>query len=370
LCVNLWFPKPAGYKVDVSFSVGVSVASGEPMTVASLSDIWQRVQNDAALRAEVERLRKVKAMEVDAYTRLKVRLPFFCCGAFNGGVRKGEHFVGAAAFVLDIDHYSNDEAKLEALKMQLAADERVALLFRSPGGDGLKVVFVLDSTCADTKVFSDSYKAFAFRFAEQYELTKYMDFRTADATRACFLSADATAYINPMAELVSWQSLVAVLPKLPLDNTIPFAPDLTLGSASSDSAENEAVVKPLAEAERVNCSHNIAPDVYADILRKLQTKARPNPMQREVAQPERLQLVVAPIAAAALLEGVQLLNVKDIQYGKQLRFGCGNDLAEVNVFYGKRGFSVVEVVRTTHSSTLAAVCVVLSEQAIFATFKE
>ena len=50
--------------------------------------------------------------------------------------------------------------------------------------------------------------------------------------------------------------------------------------------------------------------------------------------------------------GVQLYEVQDIQYGKKLRFRMGQKLAEVNLFYGKRGFSVVQTPRGGTSAEL------------------
>lgn len=368
---------------DTSVFGGATVTAAVPMAAITLGNLWQQVRNDASLRAEVERLRKVKAMEAEAYTRLKVRLPYFCGSSFKGGVRRSEFFEGAEVLVLDIDHYSNDAVILEALKVRLSEDERVAMAFVSPGGDGLKLLFVLAKACDDTKQFSDVYKAFAYRFAEQYDLTKYMDFRTFDATRVCFLSSDEKAYFNPMAERVEWEGLVPTLPvleerKLVKDATIPFLDDAPMASeagkvmasplvATADAPTHKAAAsKETAAGE--NCSHNINPDVYADILRKLQAKARPNPKRREVAQPERLQAVVAPVAMEAQAQGITLAEVRDIQYGKQMVFHSGNHSAEINVFYGKRGFSVVEVVRNAHSMTLAKLCVFIAEQVIYRDF--
>jgi hypothetical protein len=40
--------------------------------------------------------------------------------------------------------------------------------------------------------------------------------------------------------------------------------------------------------------------------------------------------------------GVILYEIINIQYGKKLRFKTGNRGAEINLFFGRRGFSVVQ----------------------------
>lgn len=50
--------------------------------------------------------------------------------------------------------------------------------------------------------------------------------------------------------------------------------------------------------------------------------------------------------------GVTIAEVINIQYGKKIRFKMGMKQAEVNLFYGKRGFSVVQSPRTGTNADL------------------
>lgn len=50
--------------------------------------------------------------------------------------------------------------------------------------------------------------------------------------------------------------------------------------------------------------------------------------------------------------GLEVYEVIDINYGKKFRIRMGNKMAELNVFYGKRGFSVVESPRNGTDSEL------------------
>lgn len=315
----------------------------------SLEALFHRLRDDAGLRDDIARLRRVKQLDTAAYTRLKTRLPFFCCGCFRDGIRRGEHFERIEAWVLDVDKLGGDEAGLAALEARLRADERVALLFRSPGADGLKLLFLLDEPCTDTKQFSDAYKAFAFAFGEQYGLGKHIDFRTSDVTRVCFLSHDPHAYVNPLADRVVWRAL---LPE-------QTQPELAGLFAAPAAAEAPAPEKP-------GRSHAIHPDTYADILRRLQTRARPNPVRRDVFVPEALNLALPAVQAALEVEGVAVAEVRDIQFGKQLCVQCGNDKAEINLFYGKKGFSVVQVPKRNTNESLCQLAAFVAEQAIFA----
>lgn len=311
----------------------------------SLEAVFHRVRDDAALREDIARLRRVRQIDVSAYARLKSRLPFFCGARFTGGIRRSAHFECIEWMILDMDHYDGSEADLAALRARLCADERVALLFRSPGGEGLKLVFRLSAPCTDTKRFSDAYKGFAFAFAEQYGLGRYMDLRTCDATRVCFLSSDPEAYINPMSDTVAWE---AYLPEQAQPVFSAFEP----------AAAEVPVEKP-------GRSHQIHPETYADILQKLQTKARPNPMKRDIHVPEALQAAMPSVVRALEAEGMQVSAQRDIQYGRQLSVAHGANKAGINVFYGKRGFSVVLVPRQGDHPELGALVVFLAEQAIF-----
>lgn len=326
-----------------------AAAALEPVTVEAL---FHRLRDDATLRDDTTRLRRVRQLDASAYNRLKTRLPYFCCGRFRAGIRRSEHFEQIEAWVLDVDHYSHDEAELSALVARLQADERVALLFRSPGGDGVKLLFRLHEPCTDSKRFSDAYKAFAFAFGEQYGLGKHVDFRTSDVTRVCFLAHDPLAFINPMAEPIHWQAL--------LPETVQPAM-AELWAAREAAPEAEAGQAP----EKPGRSHAIHPDTYTEILRKLQAKARPNPLARAVFVPEAVALALPVVQAALECQGIGVAEVRDIQYGKQLALRCGLDVAALNLFYGKRGFSVVQVPRRNTNDSLGQLAAHVAEQAIF-----
>lgn len=333
--------------------------------------LLERLRNDQTLRDDILRLRKVRLMDGDAYRRLKARLPYFCCADFREGVRRTAHFIAAGAFVIDVDHYSAQPSDLGALRARLlVADDRIVMAFISPGGDGLKLLFRLDRPCTDTKQFSDFYKSFAASFGEKHGLTPYIDFRTADATRACFLSHDPEAYCDPIAEPVCWQAWLpeSVQPAL----TRLLAGEQThAGTAPVSPGTPEAATSlPIASIPEQmppppNKSHAIRPDVYAEILRKLKTQARPNPVQRPLFVPAALDLVLPVIREALSAQSIEVVSTTDIQYGKQLTLAHGVHQAALNLFYGKKGFSIVVVPKRNTHPELSELAQYVAEQAVY-----
>jgi len=101
--------------------------------------------------------------------------------------------------VIDVDHCF-DLAELDRenqLKEKLKSDQRIGLMYTSPSGTGLKLVFSISEPLTNSKRFADFYLAFAGKFARQYELEKFVDFKTHDISRISFLNVDLMAYYNP-----------------------------------------------------------------------------------------------------------------------------------------------------------------------------
>ena len=317
---------------------------------ATLDALYARITGDNSLRDDIDRLRRVRQMDQAAYTRLKVRLPYLCAAQCREGVRRTDHFEAINWFTLDVDHYSGSAEELRLLADRLRADERVALMFVSPGGDGIKLLFRLEQPCTDTKRYSDAYKGFAFAFGQQYDLGKHVDFRTSDATRVCFLSYDEQAYCNPESVPVDWRQY--------LPEQAQPALALLVAGDQQESASPGPAGKP-------GSSHQIHPETYAEILARLKTRARPNPMKRDVFVPEALQAVMPAVQQALSAEGITLEFVRDISFGRQLSLTHGQFKAELNLFYGRKGFSVVHVPKRNTHPKLADVAIMVVEQAIY-----
>lgn len=329
----------------LNFYCGNNIQSAEALSVMSWLQLAETIKSDLKLKDDILRMRRVRTLDEQAYDRLKLKLPFFCTSQFKLGVRRGEFFEQSLAFILDIDGCGRTAPELEFWRKELWADDRVTALFTSPGGDGLKLLFLLQEPVCSTKQYSDFYKAFAFEFAARHRLNDFVDHRTSDCTRCCFLSHDADLLERKHPQYVDWKAyepLARLSEPLDLFNA-------GAGTSASDTKDHP------------NTSHNIRPDVYADILKKLETKARPK-NQKYPYVPSLLEAMLPEIRQALEAQGITLTEAIDIQHGKKLQLGMGRDMAEVNVFFGKKGFSVVNVPKRQANESLAQLAVFIIEQ--------
>lgn len=318
----------------------------EPLKKVPLDYIYNSIRNPKPeIQNLIRRLRIVRDMDTKCYAQLKRELPFLVCGAFNPPFRKNENFAYTEYFFVDIDHIEAKGMVLSQVRMHIQADNRVVMSFLSPSEDGLKVLFKFKDRCYDAGVYSLFYKAFVKQFSQQYGLEQVLDAKTCDVSRACFISMDSEAYFNPNAEPVDWNQYMA------MDN-----PQELFTQKHSLERELKASVKQQKEEERV--MKDVDPDA-AEILKiKELLKLRKTPKERaEVYVPEQLNEVIADVKKAIEETGMQVTEILNINYGKKIRMKLGHRLAEVNLFYGKRGFSVVKSPRTGTNAELNDLCV-------------
>lgn len=87
---------------------------------------------------------------------------------------------------------------VDALKQQLIADGHffTVLAFRSPGGNGLKWVIVIDLTKADHKTWFHAVRNYLLANYGDSLTPKMVDSQCQNVSRACFLCYDPQAYVN------------------------------------------------------------------------------------------------------------------------------------------------------------------------------
>lgn len=305
-----------------------------PLTVEQLHRAL--VSPKQAFADQLAQLRAVKSIDEKRYRELKKKLPYLVCGRFHPPVRRKENFAAIECFILDMDHLSDAGRPLEELRRQLQQDERVLLSFASPGADGLKLLFKLDKPCTDPALFSAFYKLFARSFAEKYDLMKVMDFRTSDVTRACFMSVDADAWYNPEAQPVSIESCV---------NPADYR--------QTEKALKE-VDKEIKEAttRREPAGTNPPDDVLARIKQRLNPNAR-QPRQKQYYVPEEVDDALGKLQQGLAGYEMEIVETAPINYGRKVKVKAGAYWAEINIFYGKRGFSVVKTTKSGSNAELA-----------------
>lgn len=287
--------------------------------------------------SQMNQLRIVRNIDAKQYSILKRQLPYVVCGMFNPPYRRTENFAYTEYFILDIDHIYDKGLDVGQIKERLKADPRVVLCFLSPSEDGLKVLFRLKERCYDAGLYSLFYKTFLKDFSLHYGLEQVIDERTSDVCRACFVSIDAEAYYNPNAERVDMDFY------LPKDNVGML---FDLKSSLAKEVKEQATT---AEKEE----RSIDPD--ADVMQRVKALLNPKGTTKQKPAPyvpQRLDDIMDDLKRYVEETGVLLYEVQNIQYGKKLRFRMGQKLAEVNLFYGKRGFSVVQTPRGGTSAEL------------------
>ena len=68
--------------------------------------------------------------------------------------------------------------------------------------------------------------------------------------------------------------------------------------------------------------------------------------QKPIFVPQVLNDIIDDLVQYIEQTGVSVTEVRNIQYGKKLRFDLGLKEAELNLFFGRKGFSVVSSPRT------------------------
>ncbi len=312
-------------------------APADPLHPLSVETYYRALVNPKQQFADyIAQLRAVKSIDEKRYRELKKQLPYLVCGLFHPPVRRKENFASIQCFIMDLDHFSEAGRQLEQVRQQMQADERVMLGFVSPGADGLKLLFRLSQPCTDAALFSAFYKLFARHFAEQHDLMQVVDFRTSDVTRACFMSVDAEAWYRPEAQPIQLSEYVDAL---------------NFGQAEKDLKEAEKTIKELA-AKR----ESLPTEPPADVLTRIRQKLNPNarqPRQKQYYVPEEVDQALAMLQQGLAPYEMQIVETAPINYGRKVRVKADQLWAEINIFYGKRGFSVVKTTKSGSNAELA-----------------
>lgn len=318
-------------------SLGLHItAPDDPLQKVDLEKVWHAIQSpkqDTAAR--IRQLRIVRNLNPKQYSSLKRDLPYLVCGMFNPPRRRIENFAYTEYFILDLDHLSAKDIDLAQLRSEIQQDPRVVLCFTSPSEDGLKVMFHLGERCYDAGIFSLFYKLFAQKFSQQYSIQQVIDMKTCDVSRACFVSMDADAYYNPNPENVDLKSYVDAESQFNFFNLAN-----TLEREAKEQKQSETTI------EVPQPKSDVGDDVMANIRAILNPSARPVYQKPPAYVPQQLEDVIAELRTHITQTGVEITEIQNIQYGKKIRTHVGTKMAETNVFYGRKGYSVVISPRT------------------------
>lgn len=323
--------------------------------IQSPADMLRKVQEEylhhsllhpkPEMAARLRQLRVAYRIDSKQYSVQKRSLPYVVCGIFNPPYRRTENFAYIENFIIDIDHLASKELSVADVRKRVQADSRVLMCFTSPSEDGLKVMFRLSERCYDAGLFSIFYKEFLRQFSSQYQLEQVADSRTSDVTRACFISVDSEAYYNVLADPVYLSEFV--------DTSRPL--DVFDTKSQQDNEEKEAA-KQQKELEREEHQPDPNKEVMERIKQQLNPKARPSSQKPPVFVPQQLVEIMDSLKKYIEETGLIVTDIISIQYGKKIRIRMGIKEAEINLFFGKRGFSVVKSPRCGTNDELNDVC--------------
>jgi len=99
------------------------------------------------------------------------------------------------------------------------------------------------------------------------------------------------------------------------------------------------------ETKQDNAVPSANNDPDSETIEKIKAILNPNAkikMQKPPAYiPQALENIMDDLKLFIDKAGIELTEIINIQYGKKMRFKLGARQAEINLFYGKKGFSVV-----------------------------
>jgi len=164
------------------------ISNTKPYRTINVLDAYTLIKGHWNIE-RTQTLRQIKEVqEARAYKASQFNYVCFS-GVFTK--RSEKHFQHhSGLMVLDFDHLPD----VDGVKNMLLADDSLetVLLFRSPSGDGLKWVIIIDICLMDHKNY---FKAVNNYLKQTYQLE--VDASGKDLARACFLPYDPQVYINP-----------------------------------------------------------------------------------------------------------------------------------------------------------------------------
>jgi len=316
---------------------GTSItSSADKLAKVTIEYLYNSIRNPKPeIAARISQLRVVRDLDAKRYAAMKKALPYIVCGCFSPPFRRTENFAFIECFFIDIDHLGEKGLDISQTRAELQQDSRVVLCFLSPGEDGLKVLFRLKEKCYDHGVYSLFYKQFIKSFSDRYHLEQVIDKVTSDVCRACFVSLDGNAYYNPSAEPVDMNDYVDESdPQSMFDIKHSFDKQIHEGAAVESQTE-----------------HAPGSDELQHIRDILKLKTRPS-SKPEAYVPQQLEEIMGDLKLFVEETGLVVTDTLSISYGKKIRMQIGVKQAEVNVFFGKRGFSVVKSPRSGTNAEL------------------
>lgn len=182
------------YYKNIYDITGNSFSKPNIAPIRALFDCIKTGGKKSSIRHRIEELRGTTNKELKS--QRKCLLPVVTWqGVFK--TRNDDGLMALSSLIcIDIDHKSaNEIAALLGILMTL---EFVLAIFRSPSGDGLKVIIKTDLSCPE--YYKNCYKQLEMFFSQQLRVIP--DDNCEPLSQGCFLSYDPDIYVN--SSVVDW----------------------------------------------------------------------------------------------------------------------------------------------------------------------
>jgi hypothetical protein len=320
-------------------SIGYHIRqSNDPLNTISLDQLGKRIKNPPQKFVDfIMQLRSVLSIDTNKYRQMKTQLPYVVAARFNPSFRKTNHFGSTDYFIVDIDHLSDKEIDYVQLFGKLKEDKRVALCFGSPSGDGIKVIFKFTETVYDPAKYAVFYKVFVQDFAQQYNIHQVVDKVTSDVARACFVSFDPNVFFNDKPVCVKIADFIDFENQLQLHEL--------LSMQKETEKEQQLSTKPANEKQ----------ELPEDILQQIKDRLNPRlkeKREKKIFVPNELDYILPAIVKLLAGYQIEVDEIKNIHYGKQFKIKMKHLWGELNLFYGKRGFTIVKSTKSGSNEQL------------------
>lgn len=172
---------------SIATLIGKTVKT-KPYVSSTLYSVFKEIVSGECYSSVIEQVRSIDYKNERQEFKRK-NLPFFTIGEFRDNERQNVALIQTQYAIFDYDHLPNWDDKWS----QVISDSSVFAAFRSPSGDGIKIIYKFDKPIRNAAEYSTLYKYYAQQFS--IDLGKDPD-TTSDCSRPCYMSYDPDIYIN------------------------------------------------------------------------------------------------------------------------------------------------------------------------------
>ncbi len=170
----------------------------------SEKEIIEKIRSGFRIKGKIEKIRTeiLNNGKSDVSNKLKMELPaFIIAGRFSNVGRGKENLLSYHGWMIfDIDNIKSEE-EFQKIFNKLKQNPLVRTVFRSPSGNGMKIIVVTDNK--DSGKHTELYKKLMKHL--ESELNVKFD-STCDVNRLCFYSYDPDIYHNENSEIFEFEN--------------------------------------------------------------------------------------------------------------------------------------------------------------------